>query len=170
MSNIPRVASRSFPLPKHVGLISSQRLDWWPLSSFLFATPITKPVTTSAITANCLRNTEYGVLSASSIAREAFNFKTTLLRHALHPEFEGILAISIALCNIIGPKMMTTFAWDTERGGATFRMDRTVMDEMQKGEKQHAGLCGTDAWKKISLPWPLGLQGVSFWKGGRWFG
>lgn len=66
--------------------------------------------------------------------------------------------------------MMTTFAWDTERGGATFWMDRTVMDEMQNGEKWHVGLWGTDAWKKISLPWPLGLQGVSFWKGGRWFG
>lgn len=35
MSNIPYVASRSFPLPKHVGLMDSQRLHRWPID-FLF--------------------------------------------------------------------------------------------------------------------------------------
>ena len=35
MSNIPYVASRSFPLPQHVGLMDSQRLHRWPID-FLF--------------------------------------------------------------------------------------------------------------------------------------
>lgn len=69
----------------------------------------------------------------------------SLLRRALHPDFEGHSGSKYRALQQKGLNMMTTFALDAEKGKVSFCLDRTVWDEMQRGEKWHFGLWGTDA-------------------------
>lgn len=61
--------------------------------------------------------------------------------------------------------MLTTFAWDAEKGEATFWMESEVMDEMQKGKEWHVTMWRTDTWDSVSRP---RMEGVVR-KGGGWF-
>lgn len=100
---------------------------------------------------------------------EAFFFEAHLLRRALHPKFEGHSGDEYCALQQEGLKMMTTFAWDAEKGEATFWMDCIIMEEMKRSEEWHVGMWLTDTWGNISWPLPVGMQGV-IRKGSRWFG
>ncbi len=64
--------------------------------------------------------------------------------------------------------MMTTFAWDAEKGEATFWMDNSIMDEMQRSKEWQVCMWRTDSWDSVSWPWRVGMEGV-IRKSGRWF-
>lgn len=100
---------------------------------------------------------------------EDFLWKTPALRRALHPEFEGQFSDEYRHLQQEGLKMMTTFAWNAEKGEATFWMDNSVVDEMQRSKEWQVGMWRTDTWDSVSWPRPVGMEGV-IRKGGRWFG
>lgn len=104
---------------------------------------------------------------------ENFLLKTPpLLRRALHPEFEGRSVDDDDGYRALqreGLKLLTTFAWDAEKGEATFWMESDVMDEMQKGKEWHVAMWRTDTWDSVSWPRPVGMEGVVR-KGEGWFG
>ena len=100
---------------------------------------------------------------------ESCPWKTPSLRRALHPEFEGQFDEKYRTLQKEGLRVVTTFAWDAEKGEATFWMDRDVMDEMQRGEEWHVGMWRTDIWEDVSCPFPVGMEGI-IRKGGGWFG
>lgn len=100
---------------------------------------------------------------------EDFLLNTPGLRRVLHPEFEGQSGDKYRSLQQGGLKMMTTFAWDAEKGEATFWMDRDGMDEMQRSKEWRVGMWRTDTWDNISWPWPVGMKGI-IRKGSSWFG
>ena len=138
-----------------------------PTNIFSYTTAISPPPHTAAnLPINILLFHHKKLLK--SAFGEIVPWKTPPLRRALHPEFEGHFDEKFRALQQEGLKVVTTFAWDAEKGEATFWMDRDVMDEMQKGEEWHVGMWRTDTWDDISCPWPVGMEGV-IKKGGGWF-